>query len=88
MFKNNQSFKKCFELNNIEPGKVLIFSQNQFLGKAKFNDVTIFREIKIMDGQLKITDFSKDSSLSQYKRWSSRKDGSKYSFSKGYKRFN
>jgi len=88
MFKNNQSFKECFELNNIEPGKVLIFSQNQFLGKAKFNDVTIYRKIKIMDGQLNITDFSEDSSLSEYKRWSSRKDGSKYSFSKGYKRFN
>ena len=88
MFKNNQSFKECFELNNLEPGKVLIFSQNQFLGKAKFNDVTIYREIKIMDGQLNITDFSEDSSLNQYKSWSSREDGSKYSFSKGYKRFN
>ena len=59
-----------------------------YYGKAKFNDVTIYRKIKIMDGQLNITDFSEDSSLSEYKRWSSRKDGSKYSFSKGYKRFN
>ena len=58
------------------------------VGKAKINDVTIYRKIKIMDGQLNITDFSEDSSLSEYKRWSSRKDGSKYSFSKGYKRFN
>jgi hypothetical protein len=65
---------------------VLAFSKNNFLGFAEFNEKKVYRKISIIDGEVRIEDFSNDVELEEYTSWGEENEGIKVQFSNGYKR--
>ena len=76
----------CFKLNFMGDGRVLGFSKNNFLGFAEFNEKKVYRKISIIDGEVRIEDFSNDVELEEYTSWGEENEGIKVQFSNGYKR--
>ena len=76
----------CFKLNYMSNGEVIKIDKNNFLGSAEFNGKKIYRKIVIIDGEVRIEDFSNDVELEEYTLWGEENDGVKEKFSNGYKR--
>lgn len=76
----------CFKLNYMSNGETLEINKNNFLGFAEFNGKKIYRKIVIIDGEVRIEDFSNDVELEEYTSWGEENDGVKEKFSNGYKR--
>ena len=76
----------CFKLNYMSNGETLEIDKNNFLGFAEFNGNKIYRKIVIIDGEVRIEDFSNDVELEEYTSWGEENEGVKVQFSNGYKR--